>query len=483
MLHNFSKYYKFSLLLLFLFFLITDNQSYKILYGEDATWINNFLEGNLYESLFPRGNFLVLGASLPQVVSLSISKNLSQFAFLKYLLSYSLIFLISISNFLNKFLAKKTQFLLSVFCFVPLSKSIDFEVYGHLHNLVWYYPLLTINLLCYIFYQLTDKNIHAKQGSIRLFNLIFIFFLITSFLFPICAILVLISQIFFLIIKTNHLDNKLFINKKFIVYSSIITLLIYLINLKDRSVSIIDSSTNNADILKYYEFLIRILNEPFTSLFTHNNYLGSDLLMWFSVFVISIMIFGLYLDVFLNSFKYFLKAKKPNLTKELVNLFLIILLISNIIIFSYTRFPELSFFLSGLTNSAYPERYYLFQNHINTIIVFTILTNTISIDYLDKSLSNMKIYFGKYSKLSIYKIQKKLFTTILLFLIIISIASRFGILFLKNVDANRFIYSSCKISADNIFVDGFPKIFKTVIPKESHYFKNALDKCTFNKAI
>lgn len=481
MLNNFSKYNKFYLLLLFLFFVITDNQSYKILYGEDATWINNFLRGDFFESLFPRGNFLVLGASLPQVICLSISKNLSQFAFLKSLLSYCLIFLISISNILNKFLSKKIRYLLAIFCFVPLSKSIDFEVFGHLHNLVWYYPLLTINLLCYIFYYLTDKSIQVKKGSIKLFNLIFICFLITSFLFPICAILVLISQIFFLVIKTNHLDNKLFINKKLIVFSTIITLLSYLLSIKDRSESIIEANANNVNILKYSEFFIRIFNEPFSSLFTHNNYLGSDLLMLSSVLIISIMNFGLYLDAFSNSFKYLLKRKRPNLTKELVNLILVILLISNIFIFSYTRFPELSFYLSGFTNSAYPERYYLFQNHINTVIIFTILSNTISSDYLQKSLSNMKTYFGKYSKLSIYKFQKKLFTTILFILIIISITSRFGNLFLRNIDTNRFIYSSCKISGENIFVDGFPKIFKTVIPKESNYFKNALDKCKFTK--
>ena len=201
--------------------------------------------------------------------------------------------------------------------------------------------------------------------------------------------------------------------------------------------------------------------------------------MFSSVLIISIMNFNLYLDTFLNTFKYFLKRKIPNLTKELVNLFLIILLILNIIIFSYSRFPELSFFLSGFSNSAYPERYYLFQNHINTVIIFTILSISISSNYLEKSSNNMKIYFGKYSKLSIYKFQFKLFSTILSILIFISIISRVGSLFLSNFDTNRYVYSSCTISEKNIIVDGFPKIFKTVIPKESNYFKNALEKCIF----
>ena len=118
MLNNFYKSYKFYLLLLFLFFVCTDQESFKILYGEDATWINNFLDGDIYKSLFPRANFLVLGASLPQVICLSIAKNLSQFAILKALLSYCLIFLISISNLLNNFLGRKIRFLLGVFCFV-----------------------------------------------------------------------------------------------------------------------------------------------------------------------------------------------------------------------------------------------------------------------------------------------------------------------------------------------------------------------------
>ena len=130
MLNHFYKSYKFYLLLLFLFFVFTDQRSYNLLYGEDATWINNFLRGDIYKSLFPRGNFLVLGASLPQVICLSIAKNLSQFAILKSLLSYCLIFLISISNLLN-IVSKKRRGQRSLSCSHPIiisSQCIYFTI-------------------------------------------------------------------------------------------------------------------------------------------------------------------------------------------------------------------------------------------------------------------------------------------------------------------------------------------------------------------
>ena len=89
---NLIKSYQFYLILLLLLFLLTDFHSYKIIYGEDATWINGFLNGDVLKSLFPRGNFLILGGSLPQVISAAISSNLSQYAILKSVISYILIF-------------------------------------------------------------------------------------------------------------------------------------------------------------------------------------------------------------------------------------------------------------------------------------------------------------------------------------------------------------------------------------------------------
>ena len=303
----------------------------------------------------------------------------------------------------------------------------------------------------------------------------------TSFLFPICAILVLLSQIFFLVINTSYLDKKLFINNKIIIYSSIISLLFYLLSIKDRSGSIIEENISNLNIFKYTEYFIRVFNEPFTSLFTHQNYLGFYFLMISAILTILTFNFILYLDTFLASFKYFLKRKKPNLTIELVNLFLLILLLFNIVIFSYTRFSELAYFLSGFTNSAYPQRYYLYQNQINAVIIFTLLSNTINGQYLKSSINKVNIHFGQFSKYTFFRIQKKLFTAILFISIILSIISRLGNFLLIDSDKNRYVYSSCHFDEKNILVDGFPKEFKTVIPKESIYFKKALDNCKFDK--
>ena len=198
--------------------------------------------------------------------------------------------------------------------------------------------------------------------------------------------------------------------------------------------------------------------------------------------VLTILTFNfiLYLYTFLNSFKFILKRKKPNLTIELVNLFLLILLISNTIIFSYSRFQNLLISL-GLTNSAYPERYYLYQNQINVVIIFNLLSNTINGQYLKSSINKVNIHFGQFSKYTFFRIQKKLFTTILFISIIVSIISRLGNFLLIDSDKNRYLYSSCYFDEKNILVDGFPKEFKTVISKESIYFKKALDNCKFDK--
>lgn len=478
---NLVKSYNFYLILLLLLFLFTDFQSYKIIYGEDATWINGFLNGDVLKSLFPRGNFLILGGSLPQVISATISSNLSQYALLKYVISYILIFCISLTCFLNKFLSKKTRFLLSVFCFVPLSSSIDFEVFGHLHNLGWYYPVLTINLLFFILHNISEDSNPKKIINIKIFNLIFIIFLFSSCLFPICAVIVLLSQLFFLVIKTHDFNKKLFINNRFLIIFSIIFLFIYLITIQDRSVSIIDESKNNLSFLKYFEFLIRIFNEPFISLFTHSNYFGFYLFMFSSVLIISLMNGLLYLDTFVISVKEFLKLKKQNLNNDLVNFFLLLLFISNIIIFYLTRFPELSFFLSGFTNSSYPERYYLYQNYINTLIIFTILSNNLRKKNLKKSLNNIIVFNRKNYSISFYKFQKKLFTIILYISIVISIINRFGTQFFSNNDYKTVVYSRCESSDGFVVVSGFPNQFKTLIPKNSRYFNHAIKSCNFSR--
>lgn len=482
MFYKLVKENKFKLLLLLLLFLVlTDNQSYKLLYGEDSTWINGFLKGDIYKSLFPRGNFLVLGASIPQLICAFLARNLTQYTFLKFLSSYLLIFLVSFSCFFNKFLSQKIRLLLAVFCIVPLTKSVDFEVFGHLHNLSWYFPVLTLNILTYILYILSEWDTQKKKVNIKLLNFIFIIFFLSSFLFPICAILVLFSQLFFIIIKTNHIEEKLFINNKIYIISTNLFLFIYLITINDRSGSIIQNNINNLNILKISEFIIRVLNEPFTSLFTHNNYIGSYLLMIFAVLVISLMNLIIYLDTFINSFKIFFQRKRPFLTNQLVNFFLILLFLSNTFIFSFSRLPELSFFLRGLTNSPYPERYYLFQNYINTIIIFTILSNNINTNNIKNSTNTFIFYIGKYSKFSYYRFQKKCFSIILLVLISISLCSRLGGFFFSKVDNSREIYNSCYFYKNNIYVEGFPKIFKTIVPKESIYFKNALERCRFIK--
>ena len=145
------------------------------------------------------------------------------------------------------------------------------------------------------------------------------------------------------------------------------------------------------------------------------------------------------LDTFFISVQKFFKLKKQNLNNELVNFFLLLLFISNIIIFYLTRFPELSFFLSGLTNSAYPERYYLYQNYINALIIFTILSNNLRKKNLKKSLNNIIVFKGKNYSISFYKFQKKLFTIILYISIVISITNRFGTIFFSNNDYEWYI--------------------------------------------
>ena len=102
-------------------------------------------------------------------------------------------------------------------------------------------------------------------------------------------------------------------------------------------------------------------------------------------------------------------------------------------------------------------------------------------EYLIKSKNNFNFYFGQYSKFAYYKFQKKLFTIILFVLIIISISSRLGSLFFTEVDSSRFIYSSCSEYENKLYVDGFPKEFKTVVPKESLFFEDALKNCIFTK--
>ena len=55
------------------------------------------------------------------------------------------------------FLSKNKIYFISI-CFVPLSRSIDFEVFGHLHNLGWY-SVLTINLLFFILHKISEDII------------------------------------------------------------------------------------------------------------------------------------------------------------------------------------------------------------------------------------------------------------------------------------------------------------------------------------
>ncbi len=474
MLNFIFKRDKAFIFIIFIFLLLSDFKSYKMLYGEDAIWINQLLSGNIVGSLFPRENFFVLGATLPQVVSVLLTKTLAQYGLLKYFLSYLIILFISFSNYLNNFLNKNFKFLLTIFCILPLSSSVDFEVYGHLHNLVWYYPIFTLNLFIFLIYETNFKAV--KVLNIKLINFIYLIFLLSSFLFPICLWIVILAHIFLIVFKTTSSNYFLFNNG----LVSFFVLLAYsgiLLNISDREGTILPSNALNIiDFSKYYEFFLRLIGEPFISIFTYEKYFGSAVFAFLGILLVISIILYIYLDTVITNL---IDKRRFVLTRQSFNIFLLVLLISYYSIFSLSRFSELSYFLNGFLNSGYPERYYITTNYLSLIVIFTILFNRINF-LQNKNLLIYEIPFSlRFSKLSFYKISLRFFSCIILFLIVFSTFTRFAIL-LNNSKSNNFnIHSNCTIKGNKLIIDGYPDIFKTLVPKDHKYFDSSFSLCNF----
>ena len=454
------------LILIFSYRSIFQNSIY--LYGEDATWINGFTTGDSYKSLFPRGSFFVLGVTLLHFLTHQLAATYTEFVHLKTLISLVSILLIAVTFFLNKFLPNPIRYLLFLTLALPITQDIQFEVYGHLHNLVWLFPIAIYNLSFFI-WELIANNARGKRSAVKI-SLCILALSLGGFLFPLCSIINIVFSATLLCYLYILISTKA--SKGYIKYTSIVSLsatinillnISLILNTKDRTASIIEQATK-PELIDKFEFFGRQLLGLLAYLPSYS--MGN-------IFLISLKcVFGLFvLSLYLRlALKCYMMYKRSGLNSN-EWLDLMPLLYASIVpflflfILYYTRFEELANFLKNFNGDGYPNRYYISTTYLFSINACILSTS----QYLTKqNLKNRCIQDGN--------ILSNMTALILTSVIMIQLNTIFHETNPVNV-INGELIDNIECYNKYIIVNGYPNSFKTKISYDHKWYNDFNSFC------
>ena len=440
------------------------------LYGEDATWINGLIAGDSHSSLFPRGSFLVTGVTLLHFFAHQLAETYSEFIHYKTLLSLVIIVLISFSFFLNNSLPTPIRYLLFLNLSLPITQDVQVEVFGHIHNLVWLFPIAIYNL-SFCIWDLIIKNTKGERNTKKV-SLCILGLGMGGFLFPLCSIINIIfsfTVICYLYIakSTKNLRKggkcTLIIN-----CSAIITLILnilIILNAKDRTESIVDQVLK-PDLIDKVEFVSRQLLGLFAYL---PSYAIDNIYSIVLKVVLGIIILYIYLHLALKCY-YEYKTNRFN-SRNWLNLvpliYTSIVPVSILLILYYTRIQELGGFLNNFNGNGYPNRYY-----ISTAYLFTTSICALS-SYKFNNIG------GKSNSIYVKNPNIKSWITALALssILVIQLNSVY-IQINKNNPINQALMNNIECYDNHIIIEGYPSPFKTKISYSHKWYNEFNSFCS-----